>query len=47
MMTIAALLFRKYDLVITSQDPKVVRGLGSSRPSKTWVRYKRRRQLSN
>lgn len=42
MMIIAARLFQEYDLEILSDDPVVKRGLGSSRPSKTWVRYTRR-----
>lgn len=42
MMIIAALLFQKYDLEILSGDPVVKRGLGSSRPSKTRVRYEKR-----
>ena len=42
MMVIGALLLQKFDLEIISGDPVVVRGLGSSRPSKTRVRYTRR-----
>lgn len=42
MMVIAALLFQEYNLEILSGDPVVRRGLGSSRPSKTRVRYTRR-----
>jgi sterol 14-demethylase len=42
MMVIAALLFQNYDLEILSGDPVVKRGLGSSRPSKTRLRYTRR-----
>jgi sterol 14-demethylase len=42
MMIIAAMLFQEYDLEILSGDPVVKRGLGSSRPSKTRVRYRRR-----
>ena len=42
MMVIAALLFQAYDLEILSGEPVVKRGLGSSRPSKTRVRYTKR-----
>ena len=42
MMVIAALLFQAYDLEILSGEPVVKRGLGSSRPSKTRVRYAKR-----
>jgi len=42
MMVIAGLLFQEYDLQIMSGDPVVIRGLGSSRPSKTRVRYSKR-----
>ncbi len=42
MTIIAALLFKDYQLEITSGEPKVQRGLGSSRPGKTTVRYWKR-----
>jgi sterol 14-demethylase len=42
MTIIASFLFKWYDLAIDSGKPKVQRGLGSSRPSKTVLRYKRR-----
>ena len=42
MTIIAALLFKDYQLEITSGEPTVRRGLGSSRPSKTTVRYWKR-----
>jgi sterol 14-demethylase len=42
MIIIATLLFREYDLEIISGKPKVQRGLGSSRPSRTKLQYKKR-----
>jgi sterol 14-demethylase len=42
MAIITALLFRQYDVEILSGEPKILRGLGSSRPSKTVLRYKKR-----
>jgi sterol 14-demethylase len=42
MMIIASLLFQAYELEILSGNPVVKRGLGSSRPSRTRVRYSRR-----
>jgi sterol 14-demethylase len=42
MSVITALLVLNYDLEIISGEPKIVRGLGSSRPSRTMVRYKKR-----
>lgn len=46
MMVIAALLFQEYDLEILSGEPVVRRGLGSSRPSQTRVRYLKRKRSS-
>ncbi|MBT3322671.1 MAG: cytochrome P450 [Anaerolineae bacterium] len=43
MAVIAALLFKEYDLTLITTDTKVERGLGSSRPSETWVHYKKRK----
>lgn len=43
MAVIAALLFRRYDLELITPEPKVQRGVGSSRPGKTWIRYARRK----
>ncbi|MBN2043552.1 MAG: cytochrome P450 [Anaerolineales bacterium] len=40
MAIIAALLFERYELEIISGELKVQRGLGSSRPSKTMLRYR-------
>ncbi|MBT3338467.1 MAG: cytochrome P450 [Anaerolineae bacterium] len=42
MAVITALLFRNYDLELITPETQVERGLGSSRPSQTWVRFKRR-----
>lgn len=44
MTVIAALLFKDYEMKIISGEPKVVRGLGSSRPSRTRVRYLKRQR---
>lgn len=43
MTLIATLLFKQYDLEIISGEPVIERGLGSSRPSKTVLCYKRRK----
>jgi sterol 14-demethylase len=43
MSLIAALLVKQYDLEILSGESKIERGLGSSRPSKTVLRYKKRK----
>jgi sterol 14-demethylase len=42
MAIITALLFRHFNLELITPDPRIERGLGSSRPSKTWIRYQRR-----
>lgn len=42
MTIISALLFRDFELEILSGQPEIKRGLGSSRPSKTVVRYWKR-----
>ncbi len=42
MTIIATLLFKEYDLELISGKPEIKRGLGSSRPSKTKLRYWKR-----
>jgi len=42
MAVITALLFHNYDLELLTPKTKIERGLGSSRPSETWIRYQRR-----
>lgn len=43
MAVIAALLFKDYEVELITKDPHIQRGMGSSRPSDTRVRYKKRR----
>lgn len=39
---IVALLFQQFELELITAEPHINYGLGASRPSETWVRYKRR-----
>jgi sterol 14-demethylase len=42
MAIIAAMIFRELDLELVTKSPRVVRGLGASRPSPVRVRYRKR-----
>lgn len=42
MAIILALMFSQFELELLTKEPRVARGLGASRPTKTWVRYKRK-----
>lgn len=42
MVLILALLFQQFELELLTEDIRVERGLGASRPTKSWVRYQRR-----
>ncbi len=42
MTLVLALLFQQFDLELLTDEIKVERGLGASRPTKTWVRYQRK-----
>ena len=44
MAVITAMLFHQYDVKLVTPETRIQRGLGSSRPSKTMIRYKRRDQ---
>lgn len=45
MSIIVAMLFGQYDLELVTKNPHIKRGLGASRPSDTFVRYKRKQGL--
>lgn len=42
MTVITALLFQQLDIELLTEHPQIERGLGASRPSQTWIRYRRK-----
>ena len=43
MMVITAMLFTQFEVELLTPSPSIEHGLGANRPTKTWIRYKRKR----